>query len=269
MSLGRGARISSQIPSRPEDLKDPPLEGTAFVRFLQEEMKRKYPEPPPFFQALYAGRLDRDALRLWVKDLYSYWDDALVYSTGAIYIKTNDEPLRTHMLRRMVDIEGEVVTEDLSGLTTPAYEELWLRFGEGLDLSRDDIASWRPFTRTFYAMSTLRTYSRYWDWTWLDGLATFYAADLHWREYYRRAHEALRDIYKVDERSLEFFPVLLGDTESHVPWEEEALAHWTCTTERQLTAARAFRERLDIENQLVVALDVAVTEGKLPYQVPA
>ena len=28
---------------------------------------------------------------------------------------------------------------------------------------------------------------------------------------------------------------------THLPWEEEALAYWACTTERQLTAARAFR----------------------------
>ena len=232
-------------------------------------MKRKYPDPPPFLQALYTGQLDTDALRLWVKDQYRYWDDALVYSTGAIYIKTNDEPVRTHILRRMVDIEGEVVVEDLSGLTTPAYEELWLRLGEGLGLSRGEIASWRTFTRTHFAMSALRTYSRYWDWNWLDGLATFYAVDLHWREYYEKVHDALKDIYRVDEGFLEFFSVLLADSESHIPWEEEALAYWPCTTERQLTAARAFRERLDIENQLLVAVEQARTESKLPYQVPA
>jgi pyrroloquinoline quinone (PQQ) biosynthesis protein C len=232
-------------------------------------MKRKYPEQPPFLQALCDGVLDTRALQFWIKDQYRYWDEALVYSTGAIYIKTNDEPLRTHMLRRMVDIEGEAVVEDLSGLTTPAYEELWLRLGEGLGVRREEVSDWRTFTRTHFAMSTLRTYSRYWDWSWLDGLATFYAVDLHWREYYGKVRDALADHYHVDDRALEFFSVLLADTESHIPWEEEALAYWPCTTERQLTAARSFRERLDIENQLLVALEQARTEEKLPYQVPA
>ena len=52
-----------------------------------------------------------DDIRLCVKDLYDYWDKGLVYATGAVYTKTNDEPVRTHMLRRMVDVEGEDVRE--------------------------------------------------------------------------------------------------------------------------------------------------------------
>ena len=249
-------------------MKQPPLEGTAFIQLLQREFERKRPVPPPFLQALYDGALERDDLRLWVKDLYAYWDDALVYSTGAIYIKTNDEPVRTHILRRMVDIEGEALVEDLSGLTTPSYEELWLGFGEGLGLSHDETTSWRTFTRTYYAMQTLRTYSRYWDWTWLDGVATFYAVDLYWREYFPRAQGVLQSTYDVSEAALEFFRVLLGDTDTHIPWEEEALAYWACTTERQLLAARAFRERLDIEDQLLVGVQSARSDEKLPYQVP-
>ena len=53
-----------------------------------------------------------------------------------------------------------------------------------------------------------------------------------------------------------------------IPWEEETLAHWACTRERQLTAARAFRKRLDIEYQMVLPLHAAAT-GTTPLQVPA
>jgi pyrroloquinoline quinone (PQQ) biosynthesis protein C len=261
--------MPAQIPYGPEQLSAAPMEGSAFVASLQQQMRDKYPDAPPFIQALLDGQLSKELLQLWVKDRYTYWDDALVYSTGAIYIKTNDEPLRTHMLRRMVDIEGEVLVNDLSGLTTEAYEELWLQFGEGLGLKRDEAASWRPFTRTHFATETLRSYSRYWDWTWLDGVAIFYAMDLHIKEYYERVHDALRDTYKIDERHLEFFRVTAGDANTHLPWEEEALAHWACTTERQLTAARSFRERLDIEYQMHVAVEQARTGDKLPFQIPA
>jgi pyrroloquinoline-quinone synthase len=260
--------VGSQTPFRPEDLKAPPIQGDAFVRSLQDEYRRKMPAPPPFLQALYDGKLSRDDLKLWVKDLYAYWDDGIVYSTGAIYIKTNDEPLRTHMLRRMVDIDGEVVANDLTGWTTPAYEELWLRFGEALGLMRDEITSFATFSRTYFCIRTLRTYSRYWDWTWLDGVAVFYAADLYWREHFARTRDALRDRYRIEEKALAFFDVLLGDVDSHIPWEEEALAYWACTTERQLTAARSFRERLDIESQLLVAVEEARTGAKMPFQVP-
>jgi hypothetical protein len=81
--------------------------------------------------------------------------------------------------------------------------------------------------------------------------------------------KALKETYGVADDALEFFRVLLEDVESHITWEEEGLAYWACTTERQLTAARAFRERLDIEDQLLVAVETARTAERLPFQTPA
>lgn len=43
----------AEPPYGPDDLKDPPLEGNAFIEFLRKEQARKYPEPPPLFQLLY------------------------------------------------------------------------------------------------------------------------------------------------------------------------------------------------------------------------
>ncbi|HTE86477.1 MAG TPA: hypothetical protein VK821_17290 [Dehalococcoidia bacterium] len=253
----------------PDDLKTPPIEGAGYVQHLRQERLKKYPEPPPFYQALFAGQVNTDDLRLWVKDLYNYWDHGVTYSTGAIFVKTNDERTRTHMLRRLVDIEGEDVVEDLSASATPAWEELWIRFGEGLDLRRDDITSWSTITRTHFAVTTLCTYSRYWDWTWLDGIASFYASDLHGSDYLARAYESLRTTYRIPDSALEFFRVYLDDVASHIPWQEQALGYWCCTTERQITAARAFRERLDIEYQLLHGVEKARQDGKLEFQVPA
>ena len=81
-------------------------------------------------------------------------------------------------------------------------------------------------------------------------------------------HDALKNNYGLPEASLEFFRVYLEDVESHLPWEEETLAYWACTKERQLTAARALRNRLDIEYQLLQPVHVAVTTGQVPLQVP-
>ncbi len=260
--------MGAQPPLGPEELSVPPLSGDDFLVLLDEQFLAKCPGSPAFLQALCDGQLTREHLQMWVKDLYSYWDEGLVYSTGAIFIKTNDEPTRTHMLRRIVDIEGEDVVGDLSGSDTPSWEELWLRFGAGVGLAPGEAEGWKPFTRTYFAIQTLRTYSRYWDWTWLDGVATFYASDLYGKEFLGRAYEALRDHYRVSEHDLEFFRVYLGDVDSHIPWEREALAYWCCTTERQLTAARAFRERLDIEQQMLVGLEQTCLRGEPTFQVP-
>ena len=260
--------MGAQPPLGPEELAVPPLSGNDFLSLLEEQFRAKCPEPPPFLQALYEGRLTREHLQLWVKDQYPYWDEGLVYSTAAIFIKTNDEPTRTHMLRRLVDIEGEDVVGDLSGSSTPSWEALWLGFGAGVGLTADEALDWHPFTRTHFALETLRTYSRYWDWTWLDGIAGFYASDLYGKEFLGRAYPVLRDRYNVPDDALEFFRVYLGDVDSHIPWEREALAYWCCTTERQLTAARAFRERLDIEQQLLVGLEQTCLRGEPAFQSP-
>jgi pyrroloquinoline quinone (PQQ) biosynthesis protein C len=261
--------MGSQLPYSPEDLAVPAKSGADFIAFLKAEKQRKYPDGPAFLKAVADGAASMDDIRMWVKDLYDYWDEGLVYSIGAIYVKTNDEPSRTHMLRRMVDVEGEEIVNDLMGWDTPAYEELWLRFGEGVGLTREDVTGWQQFTRTYFSMRTLMTYSRFWDWTWLDGIATWYAADLHWREHYTKVRDALKETYGVSDEALEFFRVLLEDIDSHIGWEEEALAYWACTTERQLSAARAFRERLDIEDQLLVAVQEARIADRLPFQTPA
>ena len=255
-------------PFGPEDLKDPPLSGPDFIRELQRQKQEKYPEPPPLYADLIAGKLKRGDLELWAKNMYPYWDDAMVFSTGAIFVKTNEEATRTHILRRMVDVEGEEVVNDLTGWTTPAYEELWMRFAEGLGLKREDVESWHIFTRSHFAISTLNLLSRWWEWSWLDGIASFYASDLLAKENTQKIHDALKNNYGLPDASLEFFRVYLEDVESHLPWEEETLAHWACTKERQLTAARALRNRLDIEYQLLQPVHVAVTTGQLPLQVP-
>ena len=115
----------SELPYGPEDLKEPALSGDDYIRYLQNEMAKKKLETPPLYQSIRDGKYSKDHLKLWVKDMYLYWDYAMVYSTGAIYVKTNDEQVRTQILRKLVDIEGKEVVKDLTGWTTPAYEELW------------------------------------------------------------------------------------------------------------------------------------------------
>lgn len=256
-----------QPPFGKAELSKPPLEGEAYVQLLRDQRAKKCPEPPPLYRDLFAGSLSREHLLMWIKDMYPYWDN-LYYIVGCIFVKTNQESVRTNMLRRLVDVEGKVIGGHLSGKTTPAYEELWLRFGEEAGLTRDNILSWHTFTRTHFTLDALNTYSRFWEWSWLDGIASFYAADLHWTDYLGRTYEALRQHYRIPVEALEFFPVFLEDVASHISWEEDALKEWACTTERQLTAARAFRERLDMEDQLVVGVDQARSQSRLPHQVP-
>ena len=231
--------MGNQTPFRPDELMAPPMQGTAFVHFLRRERDAEVPRGPAF----HPGALSRRAHDGSGVDV----GEGPVSVTGATALPTRRAPSTSRpttsrcgrtWLRRMVDVEGKDTVADLTDWTTPAYEELWFRFGEGIGLSRGEVLEWPQFTRTFFSMRTLMTYSRYWDWTWLDGIATWYAADLYWREHYGAARQALSTKYGVADHALEFFDVLLEDVNSHVSWEEEGLAYWACTTGAQLTAAR-------------------------------
>ena len=255
-------------PYSADDLKDPPLPGREFIDLLHQQRTARYPKPPPCYQLLFEGSLKKEDLRLWAKNMYYFWDYGLQFSTAALYIKNNHEPSRTHQLRKLVAIEGKEIVNDLVGWTTPAYEEMWLQFSEGLGLERDEVTDWRVFTRSYFAVSTLCLCSRWWEWSWLDGIAGLYAGDLLSKELMSRASDALRNRYGVDEESLAFFRHYVDDVTDDLPWESEVLAEWACTTERQLTAARAFRYRLDIDYQYVQPVHAAITGGELPLQVP-
>ena len=263
--------MAQQPPLTPEQLKAPPLSGDAYLRHLRDEKSRKYPELPPIYRAMRDGSLEREYLDAWIKDLYPYWDN-LHLSVGGAFVKINIEEVRSRVLVKLVNVEGKELGRQWNGATTPAYEELWLRFAEGARVPRAEVLAWKPFSRTHFAITTLALYSKGYEWTWLDCLASLYAGDLHQHECLSVAYEALRTHYQVPEQSLEFFRAFLADAEHDIQWLEKDLAYLCCTTERQHTAARAFRERLDIENQVVLgtwlAREAEKSGGRVPTQVP-
>jgi pyrroloquinoline quinone (PQQ) biosynthesis protein C len=259
--------VLAQIPYGPEELSLAPMSGADYVKHLDEMFWERGADLPSFYARLVAGELSPDDLQVWAKDLYPYWDATLYFTTGAAFVKTNYEPVRTHMLRKLVDIEGKDVVTDINGWETPAYEELWLRMGEAMGAARSDVEAWKPFTRSFLANETLRTLSRWWEWSWLDCVASMYAGDLFLKAWAEPVRSALASKYDVPADALGFFDAAIQDVDAHLAWESDTLVYWACTTERQLTASRALRTRLDIESQLLVAIDRAAA-GEWLFQVP-
>lgn len=259
----------SQLPFGPEDLKGPALSPDAFLELLESDFERKTAVLPLVYEQIIAGTLDIETIRCWAKDMYLYWD-TLYFSTGGIFIKTNETKAREGMLRKLVEVEGRVVVNDVApSWTNPAYEEMWLQFANGLDISRDEVTSWPTFTRSYFSISTLCLYARGWEWSWLDGIANLYAADRFYIHYFPKISASLRNNYGIAEEALRVFDALVSDATENVLFERETLGYWTCTTERQLSAARAFRERIDIEHQVLASLDELIASGKLPFQIPA
>lgn len=258
----------SQLPYGPDDLASPPLSGNEFLELLDSDFARKTAERPLVFERITDGSLSLDYLRVWAQDLYLYWD-SLYFSTGAVFVKTNETKTREGLLRKLVEVEGRVLVNDVSpDWTNRAYEEMWLDFCEAIGLGRSEVTSFQTFTRSFFAISTLCLYARGWEWSWLDGVANLYAADLYYIEFLSGVLESLRTNYKLPEDPLRVFEAVIADAKENVSFEREALAYWACTTERQLTAARAFRERIDIENQIAESMAELIVTSEMPFQVP-
>ena len=131
-------------------------------------------------------------------------------------------------------------------------------------MSRRGVTSPAPY----FAVSTLELCTRWWEWSWLDGIAGLFASDLLARDTMAKAGKVLQTQHGIAEEHLEFFQRMSEDSEEDLGWEEATLAEWACTTERQLTAARAFRYRLDIDYQYVQPVHAAITTGEFPVQVP-
>ncbi|MSQ28140.1 MAG: hypothetical protein EXR51_08395 [Dehalococcoidia bacterium] len=267
----RRSNPMAQPPMTPAELKAVPLSGRAFLLMLQDARSQEYPELPPLYRAMSRGELETDYVQAWIKDMYAYWDQ-LYYSTGGVFVKQNYEPVRINVIKKLVKVEGKDLARQFNGATTPAYEELWLRFGEGMGIPRAETQAWKTFTRTHFAITTLNLYSHGYEWTWLDGIASFYAGDLHNQACMQAAHEALQRHNHAPAKPLEFFRSYLADIANDLVWEAAALDELCCTTEWQHTAAKAFRERLDMENQVSAAVwtarDAAQKHESLPVQVP-
>jgi coenzyme PQQ biosynthesis protein C len=115
------------------------LEAEALVADLKEVIRKRYPRVHPVRQLLLSGRLTREQLQAWAKNLFHEFRNIHRFF-GIRYQKCPVPELRRALLENMVEEEGE----DLFGGKHPSHAELWTRFGEGLGISREELHAYEP-----------------------------------------------------------------------------------------------------------------------------
>ena len=118
-SRGGLSTVLSQIPYGRAELSVAPMSAADYVAHLDETFAERASALTPLYERLVAGKLSNADLQVWVKDMYQYWDETLYFTMGAAFVKTNYEPPRTHMLRKLVDIEGKEVVPISTAGTRP------------------------------------------------------------------------------------------------------------------------------------------------------
>lgn len=181
----------------------------------------------PFYQDWQKGNLRLESLREYAKSYYQHVA-AFPRYISATHAKCENLSNRRVLLENLADEEG------LNGIDHP---ELWLRFAEGLGVSRQDIeqsascASIKRVIDTFFA----NTESSY-----CEGLSSLYAYEYQVPEVADTKIEGLKKHYDVhDERALSFFEVHKEADEHHRKACEELIDRFD--SDQQFLAKKSAR----------------------------
>ena len=111
---------------------------TDLVERLRAEGEKRYHDRHPFHVKMHDGRLSKEQLQAWVANRW-YYQTRIPIKDAVILSKSEDPAFRRMWIRRIHDHD-----DPGGGL------DLWIRLGEGVGLSRDELISQRrvlPGTR--------------------------------------------------------------------------------------------------------------------------
>jgi len=109
-----------------------------FIDELRQLLRTRYPVHP-LRHLLLNGGLTKAQLQGWAKNQF-YEFSHIHRFFGIRYQKCPVRALRRMLLENMVEEEGE----DLFGGKYPSHAELWMQFGEGLGVVREEMLAYVP-----------------------------------------------------------------------------------------------------------------------------
>ncbi|HKP35609.1 MAG TPA: CADD family putative folate metabolism protein [Pyrinomonadaceae bacterium] len=149
----------------------------------------------PFYQLWNEGKLDITTLREYAKQYYAHVKAFPTY-VSAVHSRCDDLKVRQLLLENLVEEErGE-----------HNHPELWLRFAEGLGVSRDDVKTAELLPSTVESVQQLKSLTSSPDY--VQGIAALYAYESQIPEVARTKREGLQEYHGItDERAVSFFTV--------------------------------------------------------------
>ena len=149
----------------------------------------------PFYQTWQKGELTLDALRGYACQYYHHVLQFPTYVSGA-HANCDDLPDRQELLENLVEEE--------QGPNN--HPELWLRFGEALGLTREEIIDSSPLPETTGLITTYRRLTK--DSPFIGGIAALYAYESQVPEVAGTKIAGLKQFYGIDDpQELKFFIV--------------------------------------------------------------
>jgi pyrroloquinoline-quinone synthase len=184
----------------------------------------------PFYTKWQAGELTLDALKGYACQYYHHVLQFPTYVSGA-HANCDDLPDRQELLENLVEEE--------QGPNN--HPELWLRFGEALGLTREDMIESTPLPETTNLITTYRRLTK--DSPFIGGIAALYAYESQVPEVAGTKMAGLKQFYGIDDpQGLKFFIVHHSLDVEHSKVTRNLVAKYGVTQEGEEQALDAVDE---------------------------
>ena len=226
-----------------------PTETDSFHAALRAHSQR-YHDQHPFHVRMNAGRLSRREIQGWVANRFRY-QECIPLKDAAILSNCPDRDVRRRWIRRILDHDGTSGTE--GGI------EAWLRLGEAVGLTREEILDHRhlvPGVR--FAVDAYVTFARTRPWVEAvaSSLTELFAPDLM-----AERLAAFERYYPwIDQDGLAYFRARLHQAPRDSEHALEVVVEHCRTPEQQERAVAALSFKCDVLWSMLDAIDKAYTE---------
>lgn len=179
---------------------------------LNESIERYAMLKHPFYQLWSAGKLDVEVLRKYAKQYYAHVKAFPTY-VSATHSHCDDVVVRQMLLENLIEEErGE-----------NNHPELWMRFAEGLGLTRDEVKNAELLPSTVDSVNRLKALTQSEDYR--RGVAALYAYESQIPEVAQTKRSGLKEFYGIeDSRAVSFFTVHEAADEWHREIELKVLS---------------------------------------------
>jgi pyrroloquinoline-quinone synthase len=183
-----------------------------FQTELQEAIERHAMLKHPFYQLWNEGKLSVEVLQEYAKQYYAHVKAFPTY-VSATHSHCDDVAIRQMLLENLIEEErGE-----------NNHPELWLRFAEGLGVSREEVRNAELLPSTIDSVNRLKALTQSDDYR--CGVAALYAYESQIPEVARTKRSGLKEFYGIDDsRAVSFFTVHEAADEWHRESELKVLS---------------------------------------------
>lgn len=204
--------------------------ATEFERNLLEAIMEYSMLKHPFYVAWTEGKLSQPVLAEYAKQYYAHVRAFPTY-VSAVHSHCDDLQVRQELLENLIEEErGE-----------ENHPELWMRFAEGLGVTREEVRDAKLLRTTTDSVVRLKALTASEDYR--DGLAALYAYESQIPDVAKTKREGLKQFYGIEnERAVSFFRVHEGIDVLHQQIEKNILSEKCRTSDEQARAVEVARE---------------------------